>query len=187
MSSSLTFAWARLRCDDVSMATSSGAMHVATTRRHYTTADGPTRIYEAHLLRRSFRDGGKVRNETLANLSPLPPAAIEAVRAVLRGQPVASLGAPQAAVECVASRPHGHVAAVWTVAGALGLPELLGPPARSRDLALALVIALVVAPGSKLATIRWWTETTLAADLGVAAAGTGPTTGWRSMTCPRPG
>jgi Transposase DDE domain len=147
-------------------------MHVATTRRHYTTADGPTRIYEAHLLRRSFRDGGKVRNETLANLSPLPPAAIEAVRAVLRGQPVASLGAPQAAVECVASRPHGHVAAVWTVAGALGLPELLGPPARSRDLALALVIARVVAPGSKLATTRWWTETTLAADLGVADAGT---------------
>src|SRR5450756_2450869 len=154
------------------MATSSGAMHVATTRRHYTTADGPTRIYEAHLLRRSFRDGGKVRNETLANLSPLPPAAIEAVRAVLRGQPVASLGAPQAAVECVASRPHGHVAAVWTVAGALGLPELLGPPARSRDLALALVIARVVAPGSKLATTRWWTETTLAADLGVADAST---------------
>ena len=150
----------------------SSAMHVATTRRHYTTADGQTRIYEAHLLRRSFRDGGKVRNETLANLSPLPPAAIEAVRAVLRGQPVASLGAPQAAVECVASRPHGHVAAVWTVAGALGLPELLGPPGRSRDLALALVIARVVAPGSKLATIRWWTETTLAADLGVADAGT---------------
>jgi len=57
-------------------------------------------------------------------------------------------------VECVASRPHGHVTAVWTVAGALGLPELLGPPGRSRDLALALVVARVVAPGSKLATTR---------------------------------
>jgi hypothetical protein len=70
------------------------------------------------------------------------------------------------------SLPHGHVALVWQVARQLGLPALLGPPGRRRDLALALVVARVVKPGSKLATTRWWADTTLAADLGVQGAST---------------
>jgi hypothetical protein len=70
------------------------------------------------------------------------------------------------------SRPHGHVAAVHAQAKALGLPALLGPAGRERDIALALIIARVCRPGSKLATTRWWADTTLAADLGVADAST---------------
>jgi hypothetical protein len=158
-------------------------MHVATTRRHYLGKDGQPRDYETHLLRRSFRDGGKVRNETLANLSHLPPEAIAAVRAVLAGGHLAladPAGAGGGAAAGTAgelgglvierSRPHGHVAAVHAQARALGLPELLGEPGRARDLALALIVARVIRPGSKLATRRWWTDTTLAADLGVADA-----------------
>ena len=83
-------------------------MHVVTTRRHYTAKDGTERVYEAHLLRRCYRQAGKVKTQTLANLSPLPAAAIEAVRAVLRGEPLTPLGSsPEQAVECVRSRPHG--------------------------------------------------------------------------------
>jgi Transposase DDE domain len=142
-------------------------MHVSTTRRHYTGKDGRERVYETHLLRRSFRDGAKVGNETLANLSHLPAEAIAALRAVLAGQHVALAGE---GFMLERSRPHGHVAAVHAMARALGFPALLGEPGRMRDLAMALLIARVVRPGSKLATRRWWADTTLAVDLGVADA-----------------
>jgi hypothetical protein len=128
-------------------------MHVATTRRHYTGKDGGQRIYETHLLRRSYRDGEKVRNETLSNLSHLPPEAIAAIRAVLAGDPVVVAG-ERFRVE--RSRPHGHVAAVHAMAGRLGFPGLLGEPGRMRDVAFALLIARVIRPASKLATRRWW-------------------------------
>src|SRR5512144_3198873 len=147
-------------------------MHVVTTRRQYTDRSGVTKTYRAHLLRRSFREGGKVKNETLGNLSALPDAAVDAVKAVLRGQVLTPAGGPGEAVEIVASRPHGHVAAVVTAARRLGFPELLGPPCRLRDLAFALLVARVVRPGSKLATSRWWADTTLAADLGITEAST---------------
>src|SRR5512142_3316326 len=133
-------------------------MHVLTTSRQYTDRSGVSKTYRAHLLRRSFREGGKVKNETLGNLSALPDAAVE--------------GGPGEAVEIVASLPHGHVAAVVTAARRLGFPELLGPPCRLRDLAFALLVARVVRPGSKLATSRWWADTTLAADLGITEAST---------------
>ena len=139
-------------------------MHVVTTRRQY-----KDRVYETHLLRRSYRENGKVKNETLANLSHLPGEALTAVRSVLRGQTL--VGADEA-VEVIRSRPHGHVAAVWAQARDLGLPGLLGAPGRARDLVLALVVARVVRPGSKLATTRWWADSTLAEDLGVADAAT---------------
>jgi hypothetical protein len=139
-------------------------MHVATTRRHYTGKDGGQRIYETHLLRRSYRDGEKVRNETLSNLSHLPPEAIAAIRAVLAGDHVVVAG-ERFRVE--RSRPHGHVAAVHAMAGRLGFPGLLGEPGRMRDVAFALLIARVIRPASKLATRRWWADTTLAADLGI--------------------
>jgi hypothetical protein len=139
-------------------------MHVATTRRHY---NGKT--YETHLLRRSYRQDGKVKHETLANLSHLPVEAIELVRRTLKGE---TFVAAADAFQILRSLPHGHVALVWQVARQLGLPALLGPPGRQRDLALALVVARVVKPGSKLATTRWWQDTTLAEDLGVADAST---------------
>jgi hypothetical protein len=137
-------------------------MHVVTTRRQH-----GEKVYETHLLRRSYRQDGKVKNQTLANLSHLPPQALAAVKATLGGQvlvPAAS------AVETARSLPHGHVAAVVTQARALGLPGLLGPAGRGRDLAFALIVARVCRPGSKLATTRWWADTTLAHDLGVADA-----------------
>ena len=139
-------------------------MHVVTTRRQH-----GEKVYETHLLRRSYRDDGKVKNQTLANLSHLPPAALSAVKATLRGQVL--VGADEA-VEITRSLPHGHVAAVLAQAHALGLPGLLGPAGRQRDLALALIVARVCKPASKLATTRWWADTTLAHDLGVADAST---------------
>src|ERR1035438_477350 len=145
------------------------AIHVSTHRRHYVGKDGVERDYETHLLRRSYREDGKVKNETVANLSHLPADLIEMIRASLAGEAFV----PAAAVATVArTRPHGHVAAVHSQAKALGLPALLGPAGRERDIALALIIARVCRPGSKLATTGWWTDTTLADDLGVADATT---------------
>src|SRR5215467_2254271 len=142
-------------------------MHVETSRSHQVLKDGTERTYERHLLRRSYRDGGKVRKETLANLSHLPGEAIEALRLVLAGRTVIDA---DAGVEVARSLPHGHVAAVAAQARALGLPGLLGPPCRERDLAYALIISRVARPASKLSTIGWWSDTTLGADLGVAGA-----------------
>ena len=145
------------------------AVHVSTHRRHYVGKDGVERDYVTHLLRRSYRQDGKVMNETVANLSHLPGELIEMIRAALAGQ--AFVPAVSAA-KVSRSRPHGHVAAAHAQAKALGLPGLLGPAGRERDIALALIIARVCRPASKLATTRWWADTTLAADLGVADATT---------------
>jgi hypothetical protein len=144
-------------------------MHVETSRSHQVRKDGTVASYERHLLRRSFRDGGKVRKETLANLSHLPPEAISAVRAVLAGQ---TLIDADAAFEVTRSLPHGHAAAVHAMARQLGFPALLGPPGRDRDLAYALVISRVLRPASKLSTAGWWDDVTLGPDLGVAGAPT---------------
>jgi hypothetical protein len=151
------------------MAKRIGAMHVAKVSKKYVTKDGVSRESVAYLLRRTYRDGATVKHETLANLSALPQATLEAVRVSLTGQ---ALVVPGQDLEVTGSRPHGHVAAVHAQAKALGLPGLLGPAGRERDIALALIIARVCRPGSKLATTRWWTGTTLAADLGVADATT---------------
>jgi hypothetical protein len=144
-------------------------MHVETSRSHQVRKDGTVASYERHLLRRSFRDGGKVRKETLANLSHLPPEAITAVRAVLAGKTLIDAGA---AFEVTRSLPHGHAAAVAAMARQLGLPGLLGPPGRDRDLAYALIISRVIRPASKLSTAGWWDDVTLGPDLGVAGAST---------------
>jgi hypothetical protein len=153
--------------ENVRVTRSSGAMHVETSRSHQRLKDGTERTYERHLLRRSFRDGGKVRKETLANLSHLPPEAIAAVRAVLAGK---TLVDADGAVEVERSLPHGHAAAVHQMARTLGFPALLGPPGPERDLAYALVISRVLRPASKLSTAAWWGDVTLGADLGVAGA-----------------
>jgi hypothetical protein len=144
-------------------------MHVAKVSKKYVTKDGVSRESVAYLLRRTYRDGVTVRHETLANLSALPQATLEAVRVSLTGQ---ALVVPGQDLEVTGSLPHGHVAAVHAQAKALGLPGLLGPAGRDRDIALALIIARVCRPGSKLATTRWWADTTLADDLGVADAST---------------
>jgi hypothetical protein len=151
------------------MTKTSGAMHVATITNRRVDKSGQPREYVSQLLRRTYRDGSKVKHETLANLSPLPQAAIEAVRAALAGKTLVVAGE---GLEVTGSRPHGHVAAVHAQAKALGLPALLGPAGRERDITLALIIARVCRPTSKLATTRWWTDTTLADDLGVADATT---------------
>jgi Transposase DDE domain len=147
----------------------SGAMHVETSRSHQVLRDGTERVYQRHLLRRSYRDGGKVRKETLANLSHLPDEAIDAVRLVLAGRTVIDA---DGGVEVTRSLPHGHVAAVAAMARKLGFPALLGPPGPQRDLAYALVVSRVARPGSKLSTIGWWDDVTLGPDLGVAGAST---------------
>jgi len=146
-----------------------GAVHVTTQRRHYVGKDGVPRVYETNLLRRSYRRDGKVRNETVANLSALPPEAIDAVRACLAGKALVPAGT---GFTITRSLPHGHLAAVWAVAQQLGLPALLGPVGRMRDLALALIISRAVAPASKLATLTAWDDVTLGLDLGVAGAST---------------
>jgi hypothetical protein len=151
------------------MTKTSGAMHVAKITNRRVDKSGQPREYVSHLLRRTYRDGTRVKHETLANLSPLPEAAIEAVRAALAGKTLVVAGE---GLEVTGSRPHGHIAAVHAQAKALGLPALLGPASRHRDIALALIIARVCQPASKLATTRWWTDTTLADDLGVADATT---------------
>ncbi|MDJ0420550.1 IS1634 family transposase [Rhodococcus opacus] len=151
------------------MAPYSGAMHVARNRRSYVTKSGEERVYESVLLRRTFREGGKVRHETLANLKALPEASIAAIEATLRGQ---TLVPAAEAATLLRSLPHGHVAAVWAQAKVLGLPAMLGPAGRMRDLAMALILARAVAPASKLATASWWADTTLGVDLGVTGAGT---------------
>jgi hypothetical protein len=146
------------------MPTRGGSVHVVTTRRHY-----KDKVYETTLLRRSYRQGGKVKTQTVGNLSHLPAEAIAAIRQVLKGE---QLVVADTKAELGRSLPHGHVALVWQVARQLGLPGLLGPPGQQRDLALALVIARVLRPASKLATTRWWADTTLAHDLGVQDATT---------------
>jgi hypothetical protein len=151
------------------MVKKSGAMHVATVTSRRVDKAGRPREYRSHLVRRTYREDGKVKHQTLANITALPPAAIEAIRATLRGEQVLPAGQ---AMQITRSIPHGHVAAVWAQARALGLPGLLGPAGRSRDLALALVIARVLKPGSKLATTGWWADTTVGADLGINDAST---------------
>ncbi len=120
------------------------------------------------LLRESFREGHKVCKRTLANLSSLSAAQIEAIRAALRGetwQPVAQC------FEITASRSHGQVQAVALAMQRLGFASLVASkPCRERDLVLAMVAARIVAPHTKLATTRWWHTTTLAEDFDVADA-----------------
>ena len=120
----------------------------------------------AVLLRESYREAGKVKNRTLANLSAWPDAKVDALTRVLKGQP------PPAAdldgtFEITRSLPHGHVAAVLGTARRLGLDELTDPvPSRHRDLVMAMAVAQVIAPGSKLAIARGLRDATAASSLG---------------------
>ena len=119
----------------------------------------------AILLRQSYREGGKVKNRTLANLSGWPEEKVDDLRRVLKGQSP-KLDLTQA-LEITRSLPHGHVAAVLGSAARLGMPELIDPtPSRNRDLVLAMLAAQVIAPGSKLATARGLRAETATSSLG---------------------
>jgi hypothetical protein len=122
-------------------------------------------VYEAHLLRRTYREGGKVRNETVANLSRLPRETIELVRRSLRGEQFLS---SVDGFEVCRSLPHGHVAAVLGMARRLELARLLDrQPSPERARVLAMVVQRVLAPGSKLACTRALDQSTLAEELHV--------------------
>jgi len=144
-------------------------MHVARTPSTYVDKAGNVRRYESVLVRRTYRDGAKVRHETLANLSKLPEETISVVEASLKGH---ALAPAEAICSIGRSLPHGHVAAVAAMAHSLGLPALLGPACRSRDLALGLIISRVLRPTSKLSTLAWWADSTLGVDLDVVGAST---------------
>jgi hypothetical protein len=152
------------------MAGGSGKVHVVrVSKTGYVDKQGRRRDYSSAYLRRTYRDGGKVKNETVANLSALPGHVIDLIDAGLKGQ---QLVPASEAVTITASLPHGHAAAVHAMAAKLGLPALLGPAGPRRDLAMALIISRVIRPGSKLSTLTWWADATLGADLGVAGAST---------------
>jgi len=152
------------------MARNSGKVHVVRVRKTgYVDKQGRARDYSSAYLRRTYREDGAVKNETVANISALPDHVIDLIDAGLKGQQMVSAAQ---AVTITGSVPHGHVAAVHAMAAKLGLPALLGPAGRHRDLALALVISRVAAPASKLSTLAWWADTTLGADLAVAEAST---------------
>jgi Transposase DDE domain len=120
----------------------------------------------AILLRESYREAGKVKNRTLANLSSWPEAKVEALARVLKGQPPPAAPLHEA-FEITRSLPHGHVAAVLGTARQLGLEELIDPaPSRHRDLVTAMAVAQVIAPDSKLAIARGLRDATAASSLG---------------------
>ena len=140
-----------------------GPFHVVTTRRQ-----GPHREYVAHLLRRSYREGGKVKKETVANLSHLPDEVIALIRGALRGQRFVAAGE---ALRVERSLPAGHVEAALLMARRLELARLLDrSPSRERALCLAMLMQRLLGPGSKLAMSRAFAQSTLAAELGVEDA-----------------
>ena len=122
----------------------------------------------AILLRESYRDKGKVKTRTLANLSKLPASSIEVLKRSLKGELLLPLDKK---LDIIASPHHGHVEAVLKAQRRLGLARLIDSrPSRERDLVAAMIAARILAPNSKLATTRWWRDTTLPAEFGVEDA-----------------
>jgi hypothetical protein len=120
------------------MAQRGGSVHVVTTRRQY-----KGRVYTTHLLRRSYRDGDKVKNETLGNLSHLPDHVIELVRRSLRGE---AFVPAEERFEIIASNPHGDVDTVLQAMRRLDFAALLASrPCREADLVMGMVAARIVA------------------------------------------
>jgi transposase len=142
------------------MASRTGAAHVVTTKRKYNG-----KVYCTHLLRRSYRQDGKVKNETLGNLSHLPDAVIDLIRRSLAGETFVPAGQ---ALEICASRAHGHVQAVSLAMQRLGFSSLLASkPCAERDLVQAMVASRILFPATKLATTRLWHTNTLAEEFAV--------------------
>jgi len=141
-----------------------GKVHIATTRRHYKGTE-----YTTTLLRRSYREDGKVKNETLGNVSHLPAEVIDGLRAMLAGRRLVDLDLD---FEILRSLPHGHVAAVLGVLRDLGLDRLISRErCRERDLVIAMICQRLLAPCSKLSTTRLMHQTTLAQELELGDVG----------------
>jgi transposase len=136
-----------------------GPVHVATTRRKY-----KGKVYETHLLRRTYREQGKVKHETVGNISHLPSEIIDIVRLALKGEVFSGV---QEDLEIMRSLPHGHVAAVLGTIRKLKLDTIISADACSqRDLVLAMIVSRILAPCSKLATTRGLSTQTLSTSLG---------------------
>ena len=141
------------------MPSRTGPVHVATTRREY-----KGKVYETHLLRRTYREKGKVKHETVGNISHLPFEVIEVVRRALKGEIFSSV---QEDLEIERSLPHGHVAAVLGMIRKLGLEAIISRERCSeRDLVLGMIVSRLLAPSSKLATARGLGAQTLSSSLG---------------------
>ena len=126
----------------------------------------------AILLRESYRDAGKIKKRTIANLSDWPTEIIEGLRTLLKGGKVAP--ADQESIIVRRALPHGHVAAVLGTLRNIGLDRMLGPPRnRCRDLVIAMIVARLIAPASKLATARMLDPLTASSSLG-EVLGLGP-------------
>lgn len=141
------------------MSLSDLSVHVATI-----TKKVGDKVYRSHLLRHSFREDGRVQNRTVANLSMLPDAAVEALRLALKGEVFAPVAEQ---VELAEARPHGHVAAVVGMMRALGLDRIFASrKSREKDLAMALVAGRVLHPGSKLSLAGLLAEDSRSSTLG---------------------
>lgn len=138
----------------------SGPVHVATTTRAY-----KGRVYQTHLLRRTFRDEGKVKHETLGNISHLPPDLIDLIRKRLsNNEPLPS----EAPWKIIRSLPHGHVALALGILKQLGLDQLIASrPSRQRDLVIAMIVARILCPSSKLACARSLKQETATCSLAL--------------------
>jgi len=138
-------------------------MHVAVVPSRQRSGE-----YSSVLVRQTYREGGKVKHRTLANLSKLPTAAVDAVRAVLRGEQVGPLAE---SFEILRALPHGAVLAILGELRQLGLDKLIAArPRRERELSVAMIASRILAPASKLATVRSWQNSTLGSELGVEDA-----------------
>ena len=141
------------------MPSRTGPVHVATTRRKY-----KGKVYETFLLRRTYREGGKVKHETVGNISHLPFEVIYVVRRSLKGE---IFSGAQEDLEIERSLPHGHVAAVLGTIRKLGLDEIISRDrCRERDLVLGMIVSRLLAPSSKLATARGLGAETLSTSMG---------------------
>lgn len=139
------------------------AMHVAINTSRRVNKAGVEVEYRSALVRRSYREDGKVKHETLGNVSYLPHHAIEDLKASLNGKTMVDANSQ---MQILRTLPHGHIDAITTMARGLRFETLLGPACRNRDLIMGLLAARICHPTSKLATLNWFTDTTLGVDLG---------------------
>ncbi len=138
-------------------------IHVATVNKKY-----KDKVYKCHLLRRSYREDGKVKSETIANLSMLPDNVLAVLKLSLSGE---SMIPASDVSKAVSTLPCGHVRAVLGMMRKLGIPELLASrESRQRSLVLGMIAERVLSPSSKLGTVRSWTSSTLGAELGIEDA-----------------
>ncbi len=137
-----------------------GAAHVAKIERRHNG-----KVYTSYLLRRTYREVGKVKHETLGNLSHLPQEVIGTIGAALRGE-VSPVG--EDGLKIVRSLPHGHVAAVLGTVRKIGLEQIVASRASpERTIVVAMIVARVIDPCSKLATSRGLSSETACSSLGL--------------------